>query len=328
MAQNNDKTTDFFVLSSDAWTSAGLTDQNTNAKPYKDALGRYQEVVSYLDDVYDAIPSELFRVNLKRLLAHAKNPSDPANSALHALLAFAWEQDSMYAKSDVDSKSDVPPKYTINTNELEHLTDDLFEIYFYMTYVHGRRDCSEDEYFKLSVIHDAWAAARLLNFDSRTGMLVPVTEDGVNPPVQYVGQLNIPDHQQVAVAYKGGYTIVQGRRINQFVPFSKLNLVESNKDNTPLLALKKVISIHSNGLKNLVEYIRGSRVSYVMTVPEGRIVQATQLPELVSWSAFALKKTQTVLEGGAKKGKSNKKVNGAKGKKVSTSGKKKLAEKN
>ncbi len=92
---------------------------------------------------------------------------------------------------------------------------------------------------------------------------------------------NSKDKQLVAVPYKGGFTIVQKRRIEQFVPYAGLDPNEQQKE-TPLKTMKALLQSDAQRIQELIDYIRGPRVSYVVTLPEGRIVQATQLPDLVS----------------------------------------------
>lgn len=185
--------------------------------------GRTEGYIRHLFSTYGAEIDRLKVIDLKKRME--ENPK-----LSHALYLFATAQDSVYGGAPTVTSSFGPS-----------LTDDVFEIFLMEAHLHKvmSDDLSEFSPAVMTVMHDAWALARLFQFDASTGKLEAFGEGGTGEGAVELGEIDptiiTGNKALVRVPVPGieGEAKFQIRRLEQFVNFDDLTSDEQVKDKTP-----------------------------------------------------------------------------------------------
>lgn len=185
---------------------------------------KMDNIQAYLKGVYEA-----YYLNDPYL--RNMNPSNFSQELQKFIFEFAHAQDSVYDEK-LQTYKELNPSHT----------DDIFEIYFLSKYGNGKKQGVTD----LELIHDAWTLSRLVMFDPTMTKLVPHVESGQGELQKATGENAVDikdnDKQLINLAFATGvkidgignpltpHTIVQRRRLKQFVKYDDLPKHEQVKD--------------------------------------------------------------------------------------------------
>lgn len=172
----------------------------------------------------------------------------PDNKAVeHILVTFATKQDRDYGDTSEPPTAWRAPGHT----------DDLFEIYFLHRFLQARDRGARTP---STVMHDAWALSRMVQYDD-SGGLVDYVESGTgdgSPPVidsqeafdMYVdaGRLLV----RIPFARGTRSTLIQARRMMQFVSFEGLPRFEQDKDRVPVDAYRHAVTSSGGDVAPLI----------------------------------------------------------------------------
>lgn len=196
---------------------------------------KMDNIQAYLKGVYEA-----YYLNDPYL--RNMNPSEFSQNAKNIIFKFAHAQDSVYDKG-LQMYTKLNPSHT----------DDIFEIYFLEKYGNGKKKGVTD----LELIHDAWTLSRLVMFNDNMTELVFHKEAGDTPIVNTKVE-NAANKQLIKLTFAGGikidgmgdplypFTIVQRRRLAQFVEYNELSEEEKIKDQ-PAVDLFNSLKPDDNG---------------------------------------------------------------------------------
>jgi hypothetical protein len=167
---------------------------------------------------------------------------NPENKmTLWALRTFATVQDAMYYYEGNNNVRDA-------WDPMNGHTDDLFEIYMLTKYIRDGRlktpDIKTDD-AAFVLMHDAWTLSRLVCYD-KTDKLSEWEEGESTVVVSDDNLSGLQPKAPVTITYGDNVTyktIVQARRMDQFVDFGNLSKPEKMKDGVPIDTYVKVCSL-------------------------------------------------------------------------------------
>jgi len=215
----------------------------------------YKATCDYLYAVYTtyfAKDTKLQTFNPKKFFSKKEN-----FPLLQVLLTYSIVQDSLYYYNSTQARDAFDGSHT----------DDLFEIYF--IYKYGQRDSAHIS----MLVHDAWTLSHMYTYNSKNGKLEFFNESksGASSPIpeikdeatyqEYVKRNN-KDYVKLfyPIDKKSGkmaWTVVQCRRLKQFLPYDKLYTKEQDKNAVPIDTFRSVKKYHKKELHGIYRGMRG-----------------------------------------------------------------------
>ena len=223
---------------------------------------RFKAYIAYLQETYGKDLLDLEQalqtaVGDKGWSFTAPDKPGGPNDLRVAILNFAQMQDSLYYKT-----------YQKLANELNRThTDDLLEMYIGLKYLKNNEYASNDN---LSIMHDAWALARMFDFDFERCTFGPCKEalDNATEAETFVQLMDAAKTggevakktvitQDIIVSDHVLKARIQARHLFNFVHFKDLIYEVAITDTPPLMTFLTKIKLRAEGEDKALKYVLG-----------------------------------------------------------------------
>lgn len=241
---------------------------------------KYSDVVTYIKYI-----AETYFVK-EKWIKNFNPKNHESDDFIKPIKFFAYVQDHLYDKKSIEGLDVKEFQKSYTSSKWNHaLTDDLFELYFLMKAQSKGTDAMK------RVAHDAWTLSRIVEYGD-DGTFKSFREDRSeekSAPIltaslfkNLVGKEKSDENKNnIAVEVPSvGVTIVEARRIFQFVAFDKLDneqqLLDVNpvvalnylKQNFSALGLKKYTNFDAYFKTEFLNRLKGTHDAQQLTVKE------------------------------------------------------------